>query len=183
MIKILSFPVLILLLTGSGGCHKSTGNSYVEPDSLFTTSDYAISYQQWKLAKPRHQNSYRYTVRESSWNGSAHTTTITVENGNVVSRSFVADTMNHQTGERVIVKNWEETSASLNSHNEGVEANTLDVIYQNCAANWLRVDKKANNVYFEGVHRGILSLCGFSPKNCADDCFTGIAITEFEWLQ
>ena len=28
---------------------------------------------------------------------------------------------------------------------------------------------------------GIISLCGFVPKGCQDDCFRGIKIKSFEW--
>ena len=45
---------------------------------------------------------------------------------------------------------------------------------------WLRMDEDENLIFFEANNKGMISTCGYFPKNCADDCFTGITITEIK---
>tara|TARA_R110000851_G_scaffold279768_1_gene433063 strand:- start:472 stop:612 length:141 start_codon:yes stop_codon:yes gene_type:complete len=44
------------------------------------------------------------------------------------------------------------------------------------------VDKEKNTLYFETEINGIMTLCGFVPNGCADDCYQGISIDSFEWV-
>ncbi|MDB5013317.1 MAG: hypothetical protein JWQ25_1519 [Daejeonella sp.] len=81
----------------------------------------------------------------------------------------------HQT-----VTSWTEDKSTLNSHQEGTGAFTLDVIYDAAKTNWLKADRSKNDVYFEAKNDGLISRCGYSPHGCADDCFFGVTITEIK---
>lgn len=140
------------------------------------------SQQHWEAEKTRHENSYRYTVRFISAFGFGSTTVVTVMDGTVTGRNFEAFTTSG-TGTRTVTQSWSETAGDLMSHPEGAEAATLDVIYGRCQEKWLKVDTKTNKTYFENKHNGIISLCGYVPNGCQDDCFEGVRLSAFEWLR
>lgn len=172
-----------LLLVSLSGCElgllqsgKSTENKEVK--------GYQQSYEKWLSDKQTHKESYQYVVTFSSWAGFGESTTITVNRGVVTGRSYEAwKYRNDKPGEKEVTTQWTENTDHLNSHQEGATSQTLDQIYRQCSTNWLRVNPSEHTVYFENENNGLLSLCGYVPKNCADDCFTGVRITEFNWLE
>jgi hypothetical protein len=75
-----------------------------------------------------------------------------------------------------VINRWTETAATLNTHNDGAPAITLDEIYEKARTEYLTVDKKKNTVYFEVNYEGLLSSAGYVPEGCMDDCFYGVHI-------
>ncbi len=166
---------LLVTMTSLTGCDQSTPDTEQEKGAV-------TSQRQWEEEKPRHENSYRYTVRFSSAFGFSSTTIITVTDGNVTGRDFEAFTISG-TGTKTVTQRWSETAGDLMSHPEGAEAVTLDVIYGRCRQQWLTVNTKKHKTYFEKEHNGIISLCGYVPNGCQDDCFEGVRLSAFEWLR
>jgi hypothetical protein len=147
-------------------------------------NDYDKSYAKWLSFKKSSNNSYIYTTVSSSVfpEGGSKETKITVMNGSITARDYIAShyerSANSPTATKVVTSQWNEDKASLNSHkNEGAQLLTLDEIYHKAKNEWLKADKKANDIYFETKNNGIISSCGYIPKGCQDDCFSGINIS------
>ncbi len=171
----LNIYLIALLLTGAlfASCKKS---------DIKYESNYEASYRSWTDFKQSSQNSYRYMVSFGSWTGAGSETTITVTNGKITGRSFVAKTYEDpQSNVITIVKEWTEDESSINTHGEGYPAMTLDEVYQKAKTDWL-LKRKDVTTYFETNNGGMISSCGYTPKNCIDDCFTGIKIQYIEKL-
>lgn len=147
------------------------------------SGSYEQSYRKWIADKQAHHNSYQYVISFSSWAGFGESTTIIVYEGRVTGRKYESwKYTSSGSAEKEITAQWTEDSNTLNSHAEGAPVQTLDQIYQQCSGNWLAVDPAHHTIYAEYKNDGLLSLCGYVPKNCADDCFTGVRITDFNWL-
>lgn len=142
-------------------------------------SDFDVSIAAWKNFRETSNNSYEYMTASSSWVGTSSTTVITVRYGEVIKRQYTQYQLG--TAGNTPVKTWTETRTDLNSHPEGSRGITLDEVYEQ-ARNWVKASEKENTIYFETNNAGMISLCGYVPDNCADDCFTGITITGIKAL-
>ena len=139
------------------------------------TLSYSNSYKAWINYKQSIHNSYSYTAITSSFTGYGTTIKIGVKNGVIISRDFTS--YQYQQNNKTIIKQWHEDATTLNSHGEeSGELMTMDDIYAKAKNVWLKVDPKANDIYFETKNNGIISSCGYYPLGCQDDCFTGINI-------
>jgi hypothetical protein len=170
-------------LIGLSGCELGMlqGKKSAETKEV---KGYEQSYQKWLSDKQAHQESYEYVVAFSSWAGFGENTTITVKRGLVAARKYEARQYTSQaSGEKEVTAQWTEDAHSLSTHAEGAPAQTLDQVYEQCSARYLSVDASRHTVYFENENNGILSLCGYVPNNCQDDCFTGVRIASFNWLE
>lgn len=164
--------ILLLILTSFSACEK---------DDYTYSNDFEKSYKAWADFKQAANDSYRYTVETSSWTGTTTTTVLTIDEGKVVKRSYVAKSMVSSSNQIVIHEQWEEEGATLNTHPNGSALITLDKVYQKAKTEWL--PKRANaKSYFETKNDGMISSCGYVDDNCADDCFVGITITNIEKL-
>ena len=141
-------------------------------------SDFAQSKDAWQDFKKASNNSYSYTATTSSWVGFGSSTIVRVTNGVVTGRDYTSYTVDGQTGQRTTQETWSENTATLNSHSGGATSITLDAVYDKAATVWLKADAKQNSVYFEAKNNGMISTCGYVTNGCADDCFTGIHISE-----
>lgn len=172
-----------LLLVSLPGCELGLLQSGKSTDSK-EAKGYQQSYEKWLSDKAAHKDSYQYIVTFSSWAGFGENTTLTVNRGVVTGRKYEAWKQKaDKPGEKEITMQWTESASDLNSHQEGAAAQTLEQVYQQCSTNWLGVDTSRNTVYFEHENNGLLSLCGYVPKDCADDCFTGVRVAELSWLE
>lgn len=164
------------------------------------------SYNLWKSKSAENNHTYAYTVIGGTWAGASWSTTIHVENGEIVKRKFYYTSHSNIPmpengwGEEsigLILKNygvnsledfkemmgrelsleWEESGADLGTHTDTPAAQllTLDQVYEKAGSEWLNKGK-GFKTYLETEHAGLLSLCGYVPDNCADDCFVGIDI-------
>lgn len=143
--------------------------------------DFSRSEKVWNSFKASSGNSYRYLVNHSSLAGSSTETIITVENGQVVGRSYVNKVRSDTSAQLVINVQWEEDASSLGTHQGSVDPVTLDEIYHRAKSDWLKKRDNAKT-YFETKNNGMISLCGYVPDGCMDDCLTGISITYIEKL-
>jgi hypothetical protein len=145
--------------------------------------NYAFQYRQssiaWQQFKQATGNSYTYEVVSGSWVGLGFYTTITVKAGKVVERKYLltGDTTRARTGVTVL-KEWTEDESQLGSHTSDAAsaAVTLDNIYDRAGNEWLKGPEDAD-YYFETKNDGMISICGYVPHGCADDCFRGIHIS------
>lgn len=146
------------------------------------SKSYESSIAKWNRAKKEHNNSYTYTVKFSSFSGYRNTTVITVKEGKVIKREFNETAPTNLPNQKTADKpKFIEDKTNLNTHNEGSPAVTIDQIYKDCSEKYLTADKNENIIYFNVDKIGILSVCGYVPKNCADDCFKGVSIGEIKW--
>ena len=143
------------------------------------------SYNAWLDFRSKSENSYKYIVRISSWEGPTNETTITVTNGKVTERSFV-----QKNGDGFIgngekdTADWIETENEIDTHTDSGAFTplTLDEVYEKAKNEWLPVSKDVT-VYLETGNEGMLSLCGYTTKGCQDDCFTGVNIVSIVELE
>jgi hypothetical protein len=140
-------------------------------------SEFDQSKQKWNTYKTSINNSYSYIAYSNSVFGFYNQTTIFVENGKVTTRIYVQGMYPQGPGAALqITDSWVENETTLNTHTGGAAAITLDDIYAEAPAKWLRVDTNKNDVYFDTDANGLIASCGYYPKGCQDDCFTGIFI-------
>ncbi|CAF1468696.1 unnamed protein product, partial [Didymodactylos carnosus] len=134
--------------------------------------EYNRSLAALKKFKRVSKNSYSYTTGFASWVGFRTNTTIIVKNGVVIERKYIFD---HPRQNKFIT--WNENKSNLNSHqNSGAaEPITLDTIYKRCKDDLL-VDNEEKIYDFKTDKNGLISICGYTDKRCADDCFRGITI-------
>lgn len=144
-------------------------------DGIAHGGEFGKSYLQWQVFKSACNNSYSYEVVTSSWVGYGTETTITVKQGKVTERSFIAKQYPGNGAPIIVAKEWKEDESQIATHMEGAAPLTLDEVYTRAESDWL---SKRDNVktYFEAANDGMISLCGYVPDGCADDCFTGITI-------
>nr|WP_321413354.1 hypothetical protein [uncultured Allomuricauda sp.] len=172
MKKLLSIAIIIL-----AQCLISC-----ESDTLEYHSEFTLSHRAWENFKETNNNSYRYTVIQSSWVGFSTKTTITVEAGTITERSFLytsTEGLSSEIPEDELA--WTETNDEIGIHARGAEPLTLDNIYERAETDWL-LDRPSATSYFETMDNGIISICGYVEKNCVDDCFIGIHIESIDPL-
>lgn len=143
--------------------------------------NYSQSKRAWVKLKKEHGNSYTYTVLELSWTGAGSTTTLEVIKGKIASRSYESYLVSDNDGTKEIIFTYSETGEEIGVHPEGAPASTIDELYKTCISRYLVVHPGANYVYFDTNEEGVMTLCGYVPKGCADDCFKGIHIVDFRW--
>jgi len=146
-------------------------------DSLY---NYEQSVDLWNELKVKNGNSYIYQRAFTSWTRHGFMTEIKVENGIVTERKYQSFQYNGKT--KIIKKSYVEKGNKIGSHDEGFDAVTIDDLYKTCAAEYLVVDTALNEIYFETNEDGIMTICGYYSKGCADDCYQGVSLFGFKWL-
>lgn len=149
-------------------------------DEGIVETDFDKSLNVWKEFKKSVNNNYAYTVKSESWAGFGDSTIITVRSGVVTARKYTSYVIDSQTGKKNPTGNWTETKSDLNSHDSGAKAMTIDEIYEKASSEWLKIDKNDNSIHFETKNQGMISLCGYTNKNCKDDCFVGVVISNIK---
>lgn len=142
------------------------------------------SYKSWLAFKKSVNNSYTYKVTGASWIGISWETTITVSSGVVIRREFkVTHKADYIETPKEEDMEWAESEEEIGSKKDtsAADANTLDEVYEIAKNDWLQ-KRKNTETFFETKNNGIISLCGYIDKDCADDCFRGISITSVEVL-
>jgi hypothetical protein len=145
------------------------------------TSDFDKSYKAWLSFKESSNNSYKYKAIHGSLMGSYSETVITITNGAVTGRDYVFYEYQYHTDNtpptKVLKKEWQETTSDLGTHGaEGAGLNTLDDIYNTAKNSWITADPSKNTIIFETNNNGMISVAGYIPKKCQDDCLIGITI-------
>lgn len=161
--------VLLLALTLSA-CKKET---------IEHRKDFDISFKTWLDFKTSTNNNYKYQLVTKSWTGLSTQTTITVKQGKVIERAYMAQTVKHPGNIITINEEWVENKQELNSHKNYGVILTLDEIYEKAKTEFL-IKRDDGTTSFESKNNGMISSCGFTPKDCADDCFSGFTIAFIE---
>lgn len=157
-----------------------------EKDVTKTTNKkmlYVKSLNKWTELKKQNGNSYQYQVNQGSWSGHGNLTELTIKNGIVVQRTCKAYKTDGKTGVKKIKFSYSENEQEIGNNKWGALPRTIDQLYNSCIEKYLIVDTAKNTVHFETKNDGIISLCGFIPNNCIDDCYEGITITSFKWIK
>lgn len=150
-------------------------------------AEYKSSLSAWNTLKETHGNSYTYTITSGSVFGFGSNTTITVVDGTVTSRMsegysiYDGDTYVGYEN-RVILESYTENTETLNSHDSGAAAVTIDALYDTCLSDYLSVDADSNTITFSVDDANIIKACLYVPDGCQDDCAFGIQISSFQWL-
>lgn len=166
-----NFNVFVLLLAFAIiGCKKEAIEYRKEFDKSFKT---------WIDFKVSASNNYKYQLVTNSWTGFSTQTTITVKGGKVIQRAYIAKTVKQPGNVITIHEEWVESEQELNSHKNYGAILTLDEIYEK-AKTELLIKRDDGEISFESKNNGMISSCGFVPKNCADDCFSGFRISFIE---
>lgn len=185
---------------------------FISCESFEHESEFDKSFQSWKSFKKSSKNSYRYVTTGSSWVGVSWETEIVVESGEIVERKFryrnfesivrPVNGWDQESASKVLEKlphlveylrernmnilnylEWQERKIELGTHTETAAGSlwTLDEVYAKAKDEWL-VKRDDVTTSFETKNNGMISSCGFIPKNCADDCFRGVSIRSIEAL-
>ena len=139
------------------------------------------SLSKWNELKKTHGNSYIYQTTFTSFTGVGGTTEIKVENGTVRARIYQEFKINQNNGAKQVVFAYTETGEDLGLNRKGAPALTIDELYQSCANNYITVDPEKNAIIFQTSEEGLMTVCGFYPDGCMDDCFNGLRIDSFRW--
>jgi hypothetical protein len=182
------FLVLFVALSLFSSCDKNDISNNIELSNLTTLEGengltYDESWSKWTNLKKENGESYIYQTTVKSWTGWGYTTELKIVNGRVTSRIFQEFQRDQSTGEIVIKDSYNENEKELGSHAKGATPLTIDELYNSCAGDYLVIDDENNTLYFQTTPTGLMTLCGFVPDNCADDCFEGISISAFDWIE
>lgn len=103
-----------------------------------------------------------------------------MSNGKIIRRHFKYTGSTENIPDNVPLE-WTEEENEINSRqNSGAdETLTFDQIYSKAENEWL-IKRKGVTVYFESKNNGLISTCGYVPKGCMDDCFSGIRIKSIQ---
>lgn len=134
----------------------------------------------WNALKAENGNSYRYETSFASWAGFGNKTALTVQDGKVTARAYEA--YRYEEDRMTITESYTEEGATLGTHESGAALRTVDELYGVCRAEVLTQDALANHVYLTFRADGVLETCEYAPKNCADDCSSGVSIAGLEFL-
>lgn len=134
----------------------------------------------WNALKTQNGNSYRYETSFASWAGFGNKTALTVQDGKVTTRAYEA--YRYEEGQTTITESYTEEGTTLGTHEAGAVPRTVDELYGVCRAEVLTQSALANDFYLTFRADGVLETCEYAPKNCADDCSSGVSITELEFL-
>ncbi len=171
-------PFFLLLLIS---CSMESINENMDKDGE-NGFNFIESKQERNKLKGRNGNSYVYTISEQSFAGFGSETTIEVQKGKVISRFYEAyEISENDESTTIILSYWETSKKELGSHSEGAPAVTMDDLYKTCISQYLIADPNANEVYFETNGQGVMTMCGFVPYGCQDDCYRGIMLSHFAW--
>jgi len=175
------FLILIVILMS---CKKNNDDKLSVLATLKSESGltYNESLAQWTKLKNLNGNSYIYQTTFVSWTGFGSITELKIEEGLVTSRAYQEFKTNETNGQREIIDSYTETKNNLGSHEKGANPLTIDDLYNSCASEYLTVDIENNTLYFETELDGLMTLCGFVPDGCMDDCLSGISINSFKWI-
>jgi len=168
--------LLIIMIVGSiiSSCLSDNEFNY--------QNEYEISKNTWLDFKKSSNDSYKYTVTNSSWVGFSWETKITVENGVVTQRDFeytFTEGLSNDIHQSEL--QWTETEFEIGTHENGAQPITLVEIYNLAEQNWL-IERKNAEIYLKTENNGMISTCGYVKNQCADDCFVGIKIKSIENL-
>jgi len=153
-------------------------------ESFSNENEFNASLQKWNSYKINNlYNNYSYVAYSASVFGFASETQITVKGGQVISRTYKLTQAKRTATDTVkVLETWTEDEHTMNTHTNGALPLTIDELYEKARKEWLNVNKSQNDIEFQTDANGIIAVCGYTPKNCVDDCFTGISIKDLSGM-
>lgn len=161
-------------------------------DKAIILINYTRSLRTWNELVKEKGGSYFYQTSFGSMEGNySNKTKITVKNNIPVAREYeesiseidsVDPVTKMASFKKEILSQYSEDELSLGKNQKGHPAITIDSLYKKCRDK-LDVSPKENYIYFETNDHGIISTCGYVPIDCMDDCFNGVDIAYFEWIE
>jgi len=144
---------------------------------------FEASVRAWDRLKNEHNNSYEYTIIDSTFSGYKSKLVTTVTTGRVTRREFWETKKTSGGGFGPMEIDYIEAGRTIARNKKGGRPMTMDRFYINCAQKSLVVNQDKNTINFKTDGNGLLTICGHTPNGCADDCFEGIKISNFKWLE
>jgi len=136
------------------------------------------SQTEWNKAKVLYQDSYSYEYKFASWAGFGTNYTVVVSTGTVVRFITKSWRRDQSTGDLIIdpevIMEGDDIDPS--------KAFTIDELYELCINDWLPRGETDHYLYLGLSDAGLLTMCGYVHKQCADDCYNGIQhFKAFSW--
>lgn len=145
-----------------------------QPDPGDRFAQLADSRETWEAAAAAHGDSYVYTTGRATFFGLEWTTTLVVEQGEVVERHYRAT-----SGADVVT--WSEVGADeLGTHDEGDRIATIDDLYAQCELEILTQDDQRGFMHLAFDDQGFLQACTYTPEGCQDGCDRGPRVSSIE---
>jgi hypothetical protein len=160
--------LLVALAAAAPGC--GSGANPIEQEQLDR------SRGSWSTAK-QSGSVYRYVDTATSFTGNSSATTIEVNNDAVVRRTFSSEDSSGN-----VLESWTEEGATLGTHAQGKPPLTMEQVYDYCEDTVLSKSPADNLITLVLRADGLLSVCSYFPKNCADDCAVGYYLTSIEFF-
>jgi hypothetical protein len=158
--------------TWAAGDHEDRVHS-CSPTSEERQAELAESRALWEQARAAHGDSYRYAQEFFSFLGFSFRTQIVVEAGVVTERHY-KDQLHD------LVNTWSEFGDEVGSHAQGHAPVILGALYDECQGEVLTKDPDENFINLTFDEAGLLQVCTYFPRHCADDCSRGPVITSIE---
>ena len=174
--------IILLFLLVSISCEKNNKPSVLTELKSKNGLSYNQSLNKWNELKNKNRNSYSYQTTFKSWTGFGNTTELKIKDGVIASRIYQEFKTKDQDGTKEIVDSYSEDGCNLGTHSKGALLLTIDDLYETCAKRYLTIDEKNNTIYFETGNDGLITMCGFVPNGCMDDCYRGVSVNSFHWL-
>lgn len=137
----------------------------------------AESLKIWNGLKAEHGDTYRYEVAHGFYLGFGSITTVTVQNGRVVARTYEEGQTNNK-GELIVDKQygWTEKGVEVGSREGGAAPRTVDELYRECQDDVLTRNPRVNRISLGFYNSGVLKSCSYAPKNEVVDAAPGVFI-------
>jgi len=162
--------MLVSIAVSAASCGKSSD------DKMDTQLQ--VAEATWASAKPSCAD-YHYAAQSSSVFGSRSTTTIEISGGQPVRRSFVGSGYGSSGTDAAPAETWDESSAAeVGTHTDGAPALTVEQLFASCESS-LSQDPTQNTLTLVVGTDGVPTACGYTPKNCVDDCYNGFRLSDF----
>ena len=175
----LLFIALAAALIAGCGSPDATPPDATPPDASSPAREdlLAESLLVWQDLKAADDGTYQYTRSSSSFTGYRSTTTFVVEDDVVVRRSFEGYDEND-----VLVDSFDEQGAEVGSDQEvgAKPVHNIDELYEICRDEVLTQDLETNYLYLTFRDDGVLELCTYVPRDCADDCGEGVEVDSLD---
>ncbi len=144
----------------------------------------AESLKTWNRLKAKHGDHYRYEIHGGFYLGWGSITTIIVQDGKVVARTYEEGQTDNE-GELMVEEqySWTEKGAGVGSHEgSGAAPRTVDELYKECRDDVLTRNPRTNDIYLDVGNDGVLINCLYAPEGYAVDAAPGVSINALEFL-
>jgi hypothetical protein len=158
--------MMATLVAGALGCSSGDDEELAQARQLWATKKQTCA-------------TYHYEVGDSSFSGWRAATTIAITDGQPSERSYSAGAPSAVDGTFTVTTTWTESDAEVGTHEVGRAARTMDQLYDDCSRDVLTKDRAKNLVTFQADQQGVLEQCWYFPKDCADDCSSGVVVSNF----